>query len=174
MYFCAMKWIFAAIFLMFLPQIGAEQQLDEAGVAFALPSNAWHLADRNEGRGLVIYSYKREPVEDMYGRKIIANISVLTELVGEGLDVQTFSAKIKARAPFSILENLPLQNNLNFNNAIAYKGSFTDNNGFRHVMYVFHIRHRNKGTQVILDVPESVATELEPEFERVLNSLRLI
>ena len=148
-------------------------ELREAKIKIDLPNESWFLADRQENRGMTIYYFKREPIEDSEGRQIIPNMSVIVEGVSKDLDAVTYSLLKRSKANFEVLEvYTPDGGQIEFKNAVGYKGKYTDQGGLDHTIYVVHGINGKKGLQFICDVTTNILDQVESEFLVTLKSIR--
>lgn len=149
------------------------QELKEAKVKIDLPNDSWFLADKQENKGMTIYFFKRHPIEDDEGRKIIPNISVIIEDVDKGLDAVAYSAMKRSRVNFEVLEVFTHTNGqIEFQNAVGYKGKYVDTGGLAHTIYVVHGINGKKGLQFICDVTTNILDQVDNEFMATLKSIR--
>lgn len=156
-----------------LPAIDLTQDLKEARIKIDLPNDSWALADRSENKGMVIYSYKRKPVDDRDGRHIIPNMAVIIEDVDKKMDAVTYSALKRSQVKFDVSEVFTHEKGpIKFENAIGYKGTYTDSGGLEHTVYVVHAINERKGIQFICDATTDVLAQVEDEFRRALKSIR--
>ncbi len=145
----------------------------EAGISIDLPNSKWHEVVRKEANGVIVYLFKRDVVTDSSNRQIIPNIGVIIENVPDQTDVITYSLEKRTQTPFDVLETfIHGDRRLNYKNAVAYKGTYTDADSLLHTIYVVHAINKNKGMQIVLDTTAQTFAEIEEEFISVLRSLR--
>jgi hypothetical protein len=149
------------------------QDLKEAKIKIDLPNDSWFLADKQETKGMTVYYFKRKPIEDNEGRKIIPNISVIIEDVDRDLDAVTYSAMKRSKVNFKVLEVFTHESGtIKYENAIGYKGSYVDKNELDHTIYIVHGINGKKGLQFICDVTTNILDQVDNEFLTTLKSIR--
>lgn len=165
-----------AICLFSLPLSAQKQKIDELGLSFRLPNKKWEFADKRNSGAVTAYIFKRQPVRDEDGQLIIPNIAFLIEEVSDSMDVIQFSLIKRMSVSFDIDEVLSHVSEdpvFSLKNAIGYKGSYTDENGLLHRVYILHVIYNGYGGQIIMDMTDSVFLEYEDEFLKCLGSLKV-
>ena len=156
-----------------LPASDLTQDIKEAKIKIDLPNDSWALANRSENKGMIIYSYKRKPVDDSEGRHIIPNMAVIIEDVEKKVDAVKYSALKRSQVKFDVSEVFTHgKGPIKFVNAIGYKGTYTDSGGLEHTVYVIHAINERKGIQFICDATTGVLEKVEAEFLATLKSIR--
>ena len=149
------------------------QELKEAKIKIDLPNDSWYLASRQEVKEMVVYNFKRTPIEDNDGRQIIPNISVIIENVDEDIDAVTYSALKRSKVNFKVSEVYTHEGGrIGLQNAIGYKGTYTDKGGLDHTVYIVHGINNKKGIQLICDTTTDILDKMESEFLMTLESIR--
>jgi hypothetical protein len=150
----------------------AQETIKEAKISMSLPNEKWTLNQKADQNGTQAYIYKREPVIDSLGRRIIPNLAIIVEDIESNLDVVTYSALKRSKTPFKV-SKVFIQGDgpIEFKNAIGYLGSYTDNIG-DHTIYMIYLINNKKGVQVICDVVTSLFDKLDPEFQASLQSIK--
>ena len=149
------------------------RKITEANIEIDLPNDSWFLADKQTQNGTGVYFFKRNPVADSEGRQIIPNIAVIVEDVEEGTDAIAYSALKRLNVGFKVLKVHTHEDGLiNFQNAIAYKGSYVDQGKLDHTIYIVHGINGDKGLQIIFDATTDVFDKVEGEFLTTLKSIR--
>jgi hypothetical protein len=149
------------------------QELKEAKIKVDLPNDSWYLASKQDVNEVVVYNFKRKPIEDNEGRQIIPNISVIIENVDNELDAVTYSALKRSKVNFKISEVFTHESGLiGLQNAIGYKGTYTDKGGLDHTVYIVHCINNKKGVQLICDTTTDILDKMESEFLMTLESIR--
>ena len=149
------------------------QNIKEAKLKINLPNAEWFLADRIDKGNLVVYQYKRSPIEDDEQRKIIPNIAVIVEEIDKKTDVMAYSLMKRLKTPFEVDEVfIHDSGRIDFKNAIAYRGHYTDGEGMEHTIYIVHAISNKKGIQVIMDTTSNILDQVDSEFLSALKSIR--
>lgn len=165
-------FLFAFIALAFKAD-DLTQDLKEAKIKMDLPNDSWSLADKKNERNMAVYIYKRQPIEDAEGRQIIPNIAVIIEDVEKDLDVIAYTALKRSKVSFEVLKVYTHhEGQIAYENAIGYKGKYTDKGGLDHTIYVLHGINGRKGFQLICDVTTNIHDKVEAEFFSTLKSIR--
>lgn len=148
------------------------QDIKEAKIKIDLPNSEWFLADKVEKNDLVVYMFKREPIEDKEQRQIIPNIAVIVEDVDENLDVIRYSVIKRSQTPFDVDEVItPQSGKILFTNAIGYRGHYKKNE-LHHTIYIVHAINDGKGIHVIMDVTTNILDKVDVEFLSAIKSIR--
>jgi hypothetical protein len=136
-----------------------------------LSPSVWHLQPRQEKNGYIIYTFKRDPIVDSANRSIIPNVSIVIEKVEAKTDVVTYSVIKRASGSFDV-DKMFIHGDgiIDFVNAVGYKGSYEDQ--MKHTVYVIHAINGDKGIQIILDTTTGTFPAIDPEFRRILKSIR--
>lgn len=167
------SYLFIALFISF-NAIG-QIKISEANVQFVLPDVfSKTLPKKDLGNGRLCYSYKRNPIVNQDGVKIIPNLAVITEPVPKNTDLVDYSAQRRIDVPFKVIDvfsNDAKNSNLTCENSIGYKGSY-ESHSRNHIVYIIHLIHNNCGVQIIMDATEDVIGECESEFIEVMKSLK--
>ena len=145
----------------------------EANIKIDIPTTAYHLRPRQEQNGFVVYAFKRDPIQDSAGRSIIPNVAVVIENVDPKMDVVTYSVNKRGNAAFDV-DQMFIHGDgiIDFANAVGYKGSYTDQNNMKHIVYVVHAINGDKGIQIIMDTTADTFPSIDPEFRKILKSIR--
>ena len=171
----SMKLLITTLFLSItfgISQSKFTHDIQEAGIKIDLPNDAWALADKQSSKR-TIYSFKRKSIADSSGREIIPNMAVIIEDVPEGTDAVTFSASKRLQIPFDVLDVFTHESgNLNFKNAIAYKGTYEDRLKIEHTIFIVHGINEKKGIQFICDATTEVFGKIQGEFLSTMKSIR--
>lgn len=144
---------------------------EEANVKLNIPNSHWHLQPKQEKNGYTIYVFKRDPVLDSAGRKIIPNAAVVIEKVQPKTDAIIYSVNKRANGGFDVTKVFSHEDGtISYLNAVGYKGTYTDQ--IDHTVYVVHAINGDKGMQIILDTSTETFATLEPEFLQILKSFK--
>ena len=143
----------------------------EANIKIDISDSVWHLQPRQEQNGYVIYVFKRDPVVDSAGRNIIPNVAVVIEDVNPKMDIVSYSVVKRGKCGFDV-DKMFIHGDgiIDFVNAVGYKGSYADK--MEHTVYVVHAINGNKGIQIIMDTTKETFPVMDPEFRRILKSIR--
>jgi len=155
-----------------------EYIIEEAKMFLKLPNSNWNLTDKIDGN-IAQYYFKRMPIIDKNGNKIIPAIMVFVENASKyEQDVVLYS--VCKRKPFvengiKIEETLIQENEnypLTYKNALFMKSSYTSG-GLDHILYMMHIiTKENKGIQVYMDMTKDIVVDYESEFWTTIKSMR--
>lgn len=149
------------------------QELKEIKLKIDLPSDSWVLKQYDSANATTVYIFKRQPISDSEGREIIPNVGVIIESIEEGVDIITYTALKRKQIPFKSTEIFTHEKGeITFENAIGYRGNYTDNLGLDHTVIVVYGIQAGKGFQVICDSTTDIFEKVEPEFSSILKSLR--
>jgi hypothetical protein len=145
----------------------------EANIKLEIPSSIYHLRPRQEQNGFIIYTFKRDPIRDSSERNIIPNVAVVIENVDPKMDVVTYSVNKRGNAAFDV-DKMFIHGDgiIDFVNAVGYQGSYIDQNNLKHTVYVIHAINGDKGIQIIMDTTTETFPSIDPEFRKILRSLR--
>lgn len=142
----------------------------EAKIKFDLPNESWKLNQKEEGK---FHLFKREPIEDDAGLKIIPNLAIVIEDVEPGLDVVTYSVLKRTKVSFEVVEVFTHEKGtIDFINAIGYRGKYKDQGGLDHSIIMLYAINEGKGIQFIFDTTTSIEETMRAEFDHVLKSIR--
>ena len=168
--------ILTLVLLMpFLHVYGQTEKLSKADIEFDLPNKKWELKDRQEDKNLLVLYYKREPITDEEGRQIIASIAFVIETVPDTTDLVIWSMQKREIKAFDVSEVFTSNSKsakLKHKYALGYKGSYTDNGGIAHTIYVVHLIHAGKGVQIFFDITSELFPQYETEFLKTIRSIR--
>jgi hypothetical protein len=145
----------------------------EANIKMDIPSSIYHLRPRQEQNGYIIYTFKRDPIQDSAGRSIIPNVAVVVENIDPKMDVVTYSVTKRGNGAFDV-DKMFIHGDgiIDFVNAVGYKGTYTDQNDLKHTVYVIHAINGDKGIQIIMDTTAETFPSIDPEFRKILKSIR--
>jgi len=186
-----MKMLYLSIVLLFvlynanaqkisgeLSVIGIECVIEEANLAMKLPNINWQLASKVEGK-LVQYFFKRNPIKNKEGMKIIPSIMIFVEDASSYKgDVTMYS--IWKRKPFMEkgvkVDKMMVHSSkgypLTLKNAFFNKCSYKEND-LEHILYMIHIINKdNKGVQIYMDMTKDISAEYESEFWTSIKSIK--
>lgn len=153
--------------------------MKEAGMSFRLPNEKWRLVDSG-GSDVKRYVFNREELTDSLGRSSAAAIVVAVEdAKNYNGDLILYSTSIRVdlsnNIAIDIKEVLSWETKdwpLPYKNAVFYKASYSEN-GLEHLLYMIHIINKhNKGIQIYMDMPQSLAAGYEHEFIDFLKSVK--
>jgi hypothetical protein len=145
----------------------------EANIRIDIPTSAWHLRPKEKRNGYIIYTFKRDPIQDSADRSIIPNVAVVIEKIDPKMDVVTYSVNKRANNAFHVDQMFfPGEGMIDLVNAVAYKGSYIDQNHLNHTVYVVHAINGDKGIQIIMDTTTETFPLIDPEFRQILRSIR--
>ncbi len=170
-----MKTILIMVFALTLVGLRSDtvtQDIKEAKIKIDLPNDEWFLAKKAEDNGLVVYMFKRNPIEDNEQREIIPNIAVIIEDIDKDQDVIKYSVIKRMEMPFEVDEAFIHESGkIQFVNAMGYRGHYSDK-GLDHTIYIVHATNEGKGIQIICDVTTNIFGKVGPEFLLTLKSIR--
>lgn len=167
-----LTFLYAILFVVVPGSGELTYQLKEADIRLDMANDAWSLADKQENKGMVVYIFKRQPIEDAEGRQVIPNIAVIIEEVDKDLDAVTYSAMKRSEVNFEVQEVFTHESGkMHFSNAVGYRGQYADSRKLDHTIYVVHGVNGGKGIQLICDATTSVIGTVEEEFFTTLKSL---
>ena len=145
----------------------------EGNIKINIPDSVWHLQPRQEKKGYIIYTFKRDPIIDSLNRSIIPNIAVIIEKISPKTNVVTYSINKRANMNIEVAQTFINGDGIiSFIDAVGYKGSYVDNNHLTHIVYVVHAKNGDKGIQLILDTTSETFSLINPDFLAVLKSFR--
>jgi hypothetical protein len=148
------------------------QEIKEAGLKIDLPNDQWFLANKVEKKDLVVYIFKRKPIEDGEGHQIIPNLAVLVEDAGDAKDFVEYSVTKRIQISFEVDSVFTPQNGLiGFQNSIGYKFRYVEQD-IEHTVLIVHAFHEKKGIQIMCDATTDVFDKSGPEFIEALRSFR--
>jgi hypothetical protein len=148
--------------------------IDNTDLFISLPNNEWHLTDfqNDTAKGITIRFFKRNEVMDSDSIYIIPNIAVITEYVGDSLDVINYSIYKRMQTPFDVDKVLTFDDGeLGYNNSVGFKGKYKDDR-FEHLLYMTYAINKSYGVQIIMDCTLGVASLIDKEFLKCLKGLR--
>ena len=149
------------------------QDIKEGGVKIDLPNDLWSLSDKQKKNSMAVYIFKRKPIGDPDGRQIIPNIAVIVEDVDKNMDAISYSVLKRTNIHFEVVKVYTHEDKLiDFENAIAYKGTYVDKGDLEHTIYIVHGINERKGLQFIFDTTTNVLSQVEGEFLASLKSIR--
>jgi len=97
----------------------------------------------------------------------------MIEEVENGTDAITYSALKRIKLNFEVLEVFTHESGeINFQNAIGYKGKYVDKAGLDHTLLIVHGVNENKGFQIICDATSNIMDQVEKKFLVSLQSIR--
>ena len=172
--FLRLALLFYAIFLAnYTNAADSTYFFKEANIKINVPDSVWHMQPRQQRKGYIIYSFKRDPIIDSLNRSIIPNIAVIIEKISPKTDVVTYSINKRAKMNIKVTQTfIDGDGIINFINAVGYKGSYVDGNSLTHIVYVVHAINGDKGIQLILDTTSETFSLVNPDFLAVLKSFR--
>ncbi|RAV98433.1 hypothetical protein [Pseudochryseolinea flava] len=156
---------------------GQKFEIKEANMIFQVPNKEWSLATKKEG-DLVSYIFKRNPVTDSNGRKIIPAMMIYVEDAAD-YDQDVTMYTINKRLQFQVdVDKMMIHENENY--PISYKNSIVtmcrySDGGLDHILYMIHIiTKENKGIQIYMDMTKDLVGEYEQEFWEAMKSIKEI
>jgi hypothetical protein len=143
---------------------------------FKLPNNEWNAVVRpSPGQ----YLFKRNPITDSAGRRIIPAIMIYTEdAAGYKQDITIFSSQ--KMQPFldrgvkvpKILSWQDKDYPLTFKNALFMRGTYSDGKIDHIIFMIYIIDKHDQGIQVYMDMTREIASKYESEFWTTIRSLK--
>jgi hypothetical protein len=149
-------------------------EIDKTGLSIELPNEEWHLTDYQNDtmKGVTVHFFKRNEIMDSDSMFIIPNIGVITEHVGDSLDVINYSLYKRMQTPFDVDKVLTFDSgDLGYNNAVGFKGRYKDDR-FEHLLYMTYALKNGYGIQIIMDCTMSVSKSIDKEFTKCLKGLK--
>jgi len=150
-------------------------EIDKTGLLIELPNNEWHLTDfqNDTVKGVTVRFFKRNEILDSDSLFIIPNIGVITEHVGDSLDVINYSIQKRMQTPFNVDGVLTFDSGeLGYNNSVGFKGKYKDER-FEHLLYMTYAISKGYGIQIIMDCTMSVSGAVDKEFIKCLKGLNI-
>lgn len=149
-----------------------EQKIEIASLKFQMDVENWKLAFDNQNGNFNTYIYKRKPIVDAEGSKVIPSFSFIVEPVVPGSNVITFSAQKRMQVPFEVTKVISHESGeLSLKNAVGYMGKYKDRNGAEHKVYVVHAIYGDKGIQILGDITKSIESQIDGEMLAMLKSI---
>ena len=150
----------------------AEQKIEIASLKFQMDDENWKLAFDNQNGNFNTFIYKRKPIVDAEGTKVIPSLSFIVESVVPGSNVITFSAQKRMQVPFEVTKVISHESGeLSLKNAVGYFGEYKDRNGAKHKVYVVHAIYGDKGIQILGDITKSIESQIDGEMLAMLKSI---
>lgn len=162
------------IAVLFCNSTYSQQIIREAGISFKLNDSLWkrNTSQNDNTKTATVYHYTRIPIETPDGKKVIPTIAVVIETVQDSMDVMVFATIKKSKTPFDVEEMFTSANGLmQYQKAIGYRGGYTDRTGTRHTIMIIYLINKNKGVQMVMDIPRELYDEYKGEFEEVIRSI---
>ncbi|MFY0673107.1 MAG: hypothetical protein JXQ87_06865 [Bacteroidia bacterium] len=154
---------------------GIQQSIEVANLKFEMDEEHWKLAFNNKTDNFTTVIYKRNPVLDDNGVKVIPSFSFIVEPVVLGSNVITYSAYKRSQVPFEVTKVISSESGeLTLKNAVGYFGEYKDRTGNLHKVYVVHAICGDKGVQVLGDITKSVESKLDAEILKMLKSIQYL
>jgi hypothetical protein len=168
---------FIIIAVLLSSSLFSQQIIKEAGIRFNLNDTLWkrNTSQNDNTNNATVYRYKRIPIETSDGRQVIPNITVVVETVQDSLNVMVFSAMKRVKTPFDVEEVFTSEKGLlQYQNAIGYRGGYTDKTGIRHTILIIYLINKNKGVQMVMDITRELYDDYKGEFEDVIRSIEAL
>src|SRR2546422_11164902 len=126
--------------------------IKEAHLAVTLPPRWSTTPERARKKGRLMLSFRREPLDDKNGRRIIPRLGLVVEPVDPDQDVAAYSIAKRSTLPFKVLETYDSEDG-KFGEAggIGYLAFYADDGGVTHKIYVLHAIVGDSGIQLTLD-----------------------
>ena len=152
------------------------QVIKEASIKLDF-SEEWFLADKPSNENILGYIFKRQPIVDKTGLKVIPNIAVWVETIPPDIDIVTYSAHWRIKIPFKVksmfvYDDPKREVDFTFVNAVGFQSEYTDSKGRPHNTYYIYAINGNKGIQIIFDSTTSVFDIADKEFRRTIKSIQ--
>jgi hypothetical protein len=166
--------IIIVIAVLYSNSMFSQQIIKEAGISFKLSDSLWkrNPVRTDKTTNSIIYQYSRIPIETPDGRQVIPVITVITESIQDSMDIMVFSAIKKVKTPFDVEEIFTSAKGLlQYENAVGYRGGYSDRNGTRHSIIIIYLINKTKGIQVVMDIPRELYDEYRGEFEDLIRSI---
>jgi hypothetical protein len=175
------KQISKAIFFITLALVSSnlfsQQTLSEAGIQFKLNDSLWMRITTNKDKTptSIIYRYKRQAIRTSNGNQVVPTISVVIESIPDSTDIMVYSAMKRVKTPLDIEEVItPDKGLLQYQNAVGYRGGYTDPTGTRHKTTLIYLINKNKGVQIIMDINLELWDEYKSEFDEIIRSIKAL
>lgn len=166
-----------AITVLFSSSLFCQQIIKEAGVSFTLNDSLWkrNTNQNDHVQNAIVYRFKRVPIETPDGKQVIPNITVVIETVQDSMDIMIFSATKRVKTPFDVEEVITADKGLlQYQNAIGYRGGYTDRTGIRHSIIIIYLINKNKGVQIVMDITRELYDEYRGEFDDLIRSIEAL
>ena len=150
-----------------------EVVVPEAHLTLSLPA-PWNPAPETASKtGRWMSLFRRGPLVDGAGLKIVPSLGIVAETVDPDEDVIVYSFAKRKKAPFDVLKVYSSEDAV-FGDVggIGFLGSYTDQGGVDHRVYVLHTIIADRGIQLTLDATRAGFDALDGEFKAILASLR--
>lgn len=137
---------------------------------------AWdNMAPVVRGNSKVMYHFRRDPIMDNQGRKIIPNLAIFIEDIPEGLGVVEYSVIVRTQEFFQTLKDIAYKPGL-FGEigGVGHVATYTDPEGIIHKIVFFCTVYEQKGIKIILDGTDTVFDDLKDEYDSILQSLKIV
>ena len=183
-----MKQIFLLIALStaFAFTANCQSLIPEAKLLLILPNSQWPALTRELVGKRILYSFKRMPIIDKSGRKVIPNIGITLESIPENIDLKTFSsalledlqtASTQDKQPLRVLNKYHfggIDRIISAKNMLGYKANYQDENSINHLVYVIYIVNNNFGIQAIFDTTAELFPKCSPEFLKTIRAMQTL
>jgi len=147
----------------------------ELKLSFDLPVDWNAVPQIHRKKGQTMYHFRRDPVKDSFGRRIIPNLAVFIEDIPEGLDIVEYSVNLRMRESYSYLKIVGTKpGQFGELSGVGNIATYTEPVGLHHKVVIFQTVHEGKGVQIVIDGTESVFDDLKDEYDFVLQSLRYV
>jgi hypothetical protein len=160
--------------LFFFNNLYSQQiNIPETGISFKLKDSLWVrvVGQKDVTKEQTVYRYRRSAIETRDGKKYIPTIAVIVENVQDS-DIVVYAAMKKVKTPLQVDEVItPGKGLLSFENAIAYRGGFTDQTDTRHSVTIIYLINKGKGVQIVMDITNELFEEYKGEFDEIIRSL---
>lgn len=172
-------YVLKSLFCLFLclceTLTAQEVNIEEAGITFTLPNESWELTGNQTVNEVTVYYCKRQPISNSEGVEVIPNMAIIVENVEASTDLVNYSALKRTEVPFEVTDVFSSGDELlNIGDAIGYLGTYEDEQGRSHTVYVIHIVHSSKGLQVIMDITSDLFSSYGNEFSEALKSIKTL
>jgi antitoxin component YwqK of YwqJK toxin-antitoxin module len=152
--------------------------ISEANMFIKLPNTEWDLSNKVAGQ-MTQYIFKRSPITDNVGRKIVPAIMVYVEdatKYKQDVTLYSIEKKLQFQGRGIKVDKISIHENedypLTYKNAYLTKCSYNDN-GFDHILYMIHIINKdNKGIQIYMDMTKDLDEEYGHEFLTTMKSIK--
>ncbi len=149
--------------------------IKEAHITVTLPPHWKTTPERVEKNGRLTIKFRRDPLDDRKGRRIMPSVGFVIEPTDPGEDLVEYSMAKRDEAPFKVLETYDAEDGRYGEvGGIGYLTSYMDRGGAMHKGYVLHTIVGEIGIQITLDGTEADFDLLDSEFKAILKSLRVL
>jgi hypothetical protein len=169
--------LITSIFVLIIHNNYCDAQIDTikaANLTFKLPNNNWKLKEVQTKNRQTLYNYERTPIIDNAGRMVTPIITFSVENVPEDFNLAKFTKQKEAECPYKIIAIFDYKSDtpiIKYNDAIGWECIYTEKN-IQHNLYFIHLKNKNKGVQIVMDMTSDLFKNYKKEFTDALLSIK--